>query len=152
MLKEYWATDNVGLALSDKSNIANIVLKYMPGYITRAFNRFLHPAPTQSDLSPHPWEQSNYSNKTQFTPDIDTSPLLSSADKLHLTEVLRTLLCYARALDVTILTAISELTSELATGTVQTMKKLTQPLNCFATHPKVIISLLYQFHAAGNCI
>jgi hypothetical protein len=52
---------------------------------------------------------------------IDTSPLLSSGDKLHLQEVLGTLLQYARALDVTILIAIRELSTGMVTGTVTTM-------------------------------
>jgi hypothetical protein len=49
----------------------------MPGYITRALNRFLHPAPKHSELSPHPWECPNYGNKTQLTPVLDTSPAIS---------------------------------------------------------------------------
>jgi hypothetical protein len=80
----------------------------MPGYITRALNRFLHPAPKHPRLPPHPWERPNYSNKTQLTPVLDTLPAISSADKLRLQEVLGTLLYYAGGLDVTIPTAISE--------------------------------------------
>ena len=111
----------------------------MPGYVTRALKRFLHPAPAQPELSPHPWERPNYGNKTQLTPVLDTSALLSSTDKLRLQEVLGTLLYYARALDVTILTAISELATEMATGTVKTMEKLTQLLNYLSTNPEAII-------------
>ena len=67
----------------------------MPGYITRALSRFLHPAPKHPEISPHPWERPNYGSKTQLTPVLDTSPAISSADKLRLQEVLGTLLYYA---------------------------------------------------------
>jgi len=111
----------------------------MPGYITRALSRFLHPAPKHPEISPHPWERPNYGSKTQLTPVLDTSPAISSADKLRLQEVLGTLLYYARALDVTILTAISELSTEMATGTVKTMSKLSQLLDYLSTNPEAII-------------
>jgi hypothetical protein len=51
----------------------------------------------------------------------------------------RDFLYHAKALDVTILTAISELSTGWATGVVQTMKKLTQPLNYVATSPEAVI-------------
>jgi hypothetical protein len=111
----------------------------MPEYITRALNRFLHPAPKHLELSPFPWEQPNYSNKTQLTPVPDTLPPISSTDKLHLQEVLGILLYYARALDVTILTAISEVSTEIATGTVKTMVKMNQLLDYLSTNPEAII-------------
>jgi hypothetical protein len=117
----------------------------MPGYITRISNRFLHPAPKHPEISPHPWERPNYSNKTQLTAVLDTSPAISSADKLHLQEVQGTLLYYARALDVTILTAITELSTEMATGTVETMSKLNQLLDYLSTNPKAII----QYHSSS---
>jgi hypothetical protein len=114
----------------------------MPGCITRALNRLLHPVPKHHELSPHAWEHPNYSNKTQLTPILDTSPLLSSADKVWLQEVLGTLLYYARAPDDTFLTAISELTTEMTIGTVKAMVKLTQLLDYLSMNPKVIIRFL----------
>jgi hypothetical protein len=111
----------------------------MPGYITRALNRFLHAASKHPELSLHPWECPNYGNKTQLTPILDTSPPISSADKLRLQEVVGTLLYYARALDVTILTAISELSTEMATGAVKTMTKLNQLLHYLAAYPEAVI-------------
>jgi hypothetical protein len=114
----------------------------IPGYITRALNRFLHPAPKHPKLSPHPWECPNYGNKTQITAVLDTWPPISPADKLHLQEVLGTLLYYTRALHVTVLAAISELSTEMATGTVKTMVKLNQLLDYLLTYPEVVI----RFH------
>jgi hypothetical protein len=48
-------------------------------------------------------------------------------------------------LDVTLLTAITELSIKLAIGTVQTVKKLTQILNYVATSPEAII----RFYASS---
>jgi hypothetical protein len=111
----------------------------MPGYISRALNRFVHPAPTQPKLSLICGNDPNYGNMTHLTPVLDTSPLLSSAAKLHLQEMLGTLPYYARALDVTILTAISEVSTEMAIGAVKTMSKLNQLLDYLSANPEAVV-------------
>jgi hypothetical protein len=49
-----------------------------------------------------------------------------------------TLLFYGRAVDATLLTAISELSTELVTGTVKTMVELNQLLDYLSTNPKAV--------------
>ena len=87
----------------------------MPGHIERALKRFNHPAPARPELSPHPWERPNYGAKSQLTPVLDTSEPITPKEKLHLQEVLETLLNYARARDSTLLPALSELSTEQCT-------------------------------------
>jgi hypothetical protein len=58
-------------------------------------------------MHPTPWKKPNYGAATQYAPDPDTSPALDATDTKHLQEVLGTLLFYARAVDSTMLPAIS---------------------------------------------
>ena len=111
----------------------------MPGYIERALKRFNHPAPARPELSPHPWERPNYGAKSQLTPILDTSEPLTPKEKLHLQEVLGTLLYYARAVDSTILPALSELSTEQSKGTRKTLSKLKQLLDYCSTNPKATV-------------
>ena len=111
----------------------------MPGYIARALQRFQHPTPPVPEHSPHPWQRPTYGATTQYAPPPDTSASIAAPDKLRLQEVLGTLLYYARALDSTLLTAISELATEQSKGTMHTMEKVTQLLNYCATNPEAVV-------------
>ena len=67
------------------------------------------------------------------------STSIGPKETLRLQEILGTLLYYARALDSTLLTAISELGTEQSRGTAATMVKVTQLLNYCATNPEATI-------------
>jgi hypothetical protein len=111
----------------------------MPGYIERALQRFQHPTPQIPENSPHPWQKPVYGAKTQYAPPPDMSTSIGPKETLRLQEILGTLLYYARALDSTLLTAISELGTEQSRGTAATMVKVTQLLNYCATNPEATI-------------
>jgi Reverse transcriptase (RNA-dependent DNA polymerase) len=111
----------------------------MPGYIARALDRFQHPQPNRPQHSPHPWIKPIYGKSPQLTPEIVFSPPLGPADRKRIQEILGTLLYYARAVDSTLLTAISSLASQQTKGTQATMKSITQMLNYCATHPDAVI-------------
>jgi Reverse transcriptase (RNA-dependent DNA polymerase) len=114
----------------------------MPGYIARALERFQHPHPTRPQHSPHPWTKPVYGKSPQLTPEIIHSPPLGPADKKRVQEVLGTLLYYARAVDSTLLAAISSLASQQTKGTQATMRSITQLLNYCATHPDAVIRFI----------
>jgi len=59
-------------------------------------------------------------------------------------EVISVLLYYARAVDPTLLVALSTLATQQAHGTQATMEALTQLLNYCATHPNAVI----RYHAS----
>jgi hypothetical protein len=111
----------------------------MPGYIERALQRFQHLPPSRPQPSPHAWQKPNYDAKTQYAPMPDTSSPLDAADTKHMQEVLGTLLYYARAIDSTMLVAISTLASQQAHTTNATMIALNQLLNYAATNPEATI-------------
>ena len=111
----------------------------MPGYIDQALQRFQHPAPSRPQHSPHAWISPDYGAATQWAIDADETPLLETSELKTLQQILGTLLYYARAVDNTMLVAISTLASVQAQGTKATMDAAIHLLNYCATHPNATI-------------
>jgi hypothetical protein len=82
----------------------------MPGYIAAVLHRFQHPpgAPTTCSIQMQPI---NYGAKVQFTAPADISTPLTDPEKLKLQQVSGGLLYYSRAVDPTMLVALSTLAS-----------------------------------------
>ena len=89
----------------------------MPGYFKKAFNRFKHETPNKIQRSPHPHVITNYGAKTQYAKEDDVSPPLSADETKFIQAVAGMLLYYARAVDATILTALSSIATEQAKPT-----------------------------------
>jgi hypothetical protein len=87
---------------------------HMPGYLDKVFLKFKHVAPSKKQNSPHPHIIPQYGAKTQYLESQDKSPLLNKEDKKHVQAVMGTLLYYPRAVDSTILTALSSLETKQA--------------------------------------
>ena len=111
----------------------------MPGYIEQTLTRFQHPTPTRPQHSPHAWIAPDYGAATQWAIDSDDSPPLEATDLKTLQQILGTLLYYARAVDNTMLVAISTLASVQAQGTQATMEAAIHLLNYCATHPNATV-------------
>jgi hypothetical protein len=107
----------------------------MPGYIERAA-----PLPTPATLTTatlaHAWIAPQYGKHEQLTtPENDSTPLDQNGIR-RLQEVVGTLLYYARAIDCTMLVALSAIAS--AKTTEATARAVTQLLNYAATHPDAV--------------
>ena len=76
----------------------------------------------------------------QYAKGADDSPLLVKADKKFVQQVTGVFLFYARAVDSTMLTALSAIASEQATPTENTMKKCKQFLDYAASQEEAIIA------------
>ena len=111
----------------------------MPGYIERALQRFQHMAPAVPEDSPHPYTPPKLGAQNQNADTPEANVILNASDTLHLQTVLGTLLYYARAVDLTLLTALGELATQQTCATHTTMQNLTQLLNYCATHPSATI-------------
>jgi hypothetical protein len=120
----------------------------MPGYVSKALQRFSHPTPTRPENSPHPWQKPNYGAKTQLTDPADTSRPLEPPEKTRIQEIVGTLVYYARAVDSTMLVALSAIASAQANGTEQTVDKVVQLLNYAATHPDATV----RYIASDMCL
>jgi hypothetical protein len=113
----------------------------MPGYIKKALVQFGHKAPTKPQHQPHQHTVPTYGATVQYAKAADTSKvLLSKEDKTYIQQVIGTLLYYGRAVDATILVALSSLASAQATPTYDTMQRTHHLLNYVATHPDAILS------------
>jgi hypothetical protein len=127
----------------------------MPGYIAKALQRFEHAVTKRRTDSPSPWTPPIYGAKSQLATPVDTLPLLSDKERKRIQEVVGTLLYYARAVDVTMLHALSTLASAQSTGTHATMDSLVHLLNYAASHPDAVLryrasDMQLHVHADGS--
>ena len=107
----------------------------MPGYVTNALHKFQHPKPNKAQDGPYPATAKQYGVKVQLTDPIDTTAHLPTHEIKCLQQMISTFLFYGRAVDPTLLTALSELSSAQATATDATKRACHQFLDYCATHP-----------------
>ena len=101
----------------------------MPGYVKEALQQFEHHQ-TKQEHAPHRWTN---------TAEVDISPLASEADQKRIYQIVGKFLYYGRAVDNTMLTALSSLASKQSTGTQSTVDDITRLLNYAATHPDATV-------------
>jgi hypothetical protein len=107
----------------------------MPGYVTKALERFQHTLPHRHEHSPHAWTKPVYGTHPQLTSPVDDTALLPPNELARIQEITGTLLFYARAIDSTMLVALGTIASNQSKGTQATAQALTQLLNYAAAHP-----------------
>ncbi len=108
------ATKYIGLTVKwDYTN--RKVYLHMPRYLMKALQCFKHEIPTSKQNSPHPHTAPQYGIKQQFTEEPNTSPPLGEEVAKYIQAVAGTLLYYARAIDNTILTALSMIATKRRT-------------------------------------
>ena len=111
----------------------------MPGYVKEALKRFQHEL-TKIQNQPHPHVPPRYGEKIQYAKPQDDSPKLSATDKKFIQQVTGTFLFYARAVDSTMLTALSAIASQQADPTEHTMKLCKQFLDYAASQEEAILT------------
>ncbi len=111
----------------------------MPGYIKKLLHKYKHKMakkPQHCQYTPAPKQ---YGADAQAPLPNDISPKLS-ADKIkEIQRIIGSILYYARAVNSTILMALSSIASEQMKGTTNAMDKAKQLLDYLATHPDVTI-------------
>ena len=118
----------------------------MPGYSNEALQRFRHDSAKRND-QPHEHSVPAYGARVQYAKKLDESPVIGPADKLFIQQVTGTFLYYARAVDSTMLVALSTIASQQANPTEETMRKTLQFLDYVATHPDAILT-----YSASNMV
>jgi hypothetical protein len=130
---------------------------HMPGYIQKALLQFKHQTPIAKQNSLHPHVKPQYGAKAQYATNEDTSPPLTGEEAKYVQEVAGTLLYYARALDSTILPALSAIATEKANPTEKTRATIKQLLDYYATQDKAVLTykgskmILAVHKDAGYC-
>jgi hypothetical protein len=110
--KDYIATEDwegtkyLGLTIEWNYENGQVHL-WMPGYVSKALLRFEHKKPDKIQNSPHPHNIPAYGAKVQYAEQSDESPKLEKAGIKYVQQVAGTLLYYRRAVDTTILPALS---------------------------------------------
>ena len=112
----------------------------MPGYIQKALEKFQHPQPKRPQHSPHPHAITIYGAKAQYVEKNDDSPPLDKVGQTFIQAITRTLLYYARAVDPTILVALSAIASQQAKPKQITMERAKQLLDYCATKEEAVIT------------
>jgi len=133
------ATKYIGLTIDWDYNGGKVHI-HMPGYLDKAMARFKHDIPTKIQNSPHRHIDVKYGAKKQFVEEEVESPPLSNEDAKYIQAVSGTLLYYARAVDPTILLALSSIATEQAKPTENTREKVKQLLDYCATQEDAIIT------------
>jgi hypothetical protein len=80
-----------------------------------------------------------YGAKAQAPIPIDISPKLSANDIKEIQCVIGSILCYARAINITVLMALSSIAIKQSKGTTNTIQKSKQLLDYLTTHPDATI-------------
>ena len=112
----------------------------MPGCIAKARKEFGHEIPARQQLSTYPNIPPKYEAKVQYTEQPDESPLLDKDGKTFIQQVSGKFLYLGRAVDVTILTALSALASQQAAPTEETKRRTKQLLDYLATKEEAILT------------
>ena len=112
----------IGITL-DWDYARRLVHLSMPGYVERALKQFNHRAPLKRQDSPYPSTPIKYGARKQYATTRVDAPPVSAADKKFIQQVCGKFLFYGRAVDSTILTAISAIASQQAKPTTDTLAK-----------------------------
>ena len=114
----------------------------MPGYIDTALTKYQHTKPAVPQHAPYQAAPIQYGAKVQRVA-ADTSAPLNKAEIKRVQDIVGTLLYYARAVDPTLLTALSAIAARQANGTRAVYDACHQLLDYVATHPNAGI----RYHA-----
>ena len=112
----------------------------MPGYVERALARFGHLIPKNLQHQPHKHTVPTSGATIQYAKDDDATNLLTKEEKKYIQQVLGTFLYYGRAVDSTMLTALSSIASTQAEPTEETMENIKLFLDYAASHQDAILT------------
>ena len=116
----------------------------MPGYIDKLRQTFGHKMLDKPKHSPYKAPSHVYGSGAQDTIPPDETTKIDEKQNKVVQQVIGGCLYYGRAVDDTILPALSAIASEQASATENTEKKVLKLLNYLATHPEAKV----RFHAS----
>ena len=114
--------------------VARMIDIGMPGYIKTQLQRYKHYRPTRPQHPPHHVTPRRYGKSAQGTTPQDENPTTGPDGILRVQKVVGSILYYARAVDMNILTDLTTLGSEQAKSTTNTIKVTDHLLDYLATH------------------
>ena len=116
----------------------------MPGYIKKKLHEFGHKYPSRIQTCPYSPEPKSYGAKAQAPLPMDTSPPLDKQGIKRVQKIVGSILYYARAVDMTVLMALSSIATEQMKATKKTNSRCLQLLDYLASN----IDAKVRFHAS----
>ena len=117
----------------------------MPGYVQKVPHQFNNPVPNCPQHAPHKWKRPNYGALVQYNTVNHKLPLLPPKEITRIQQIIGALLYHARAVDNTMIVALSCIASEQSAATCATASATNLLLNYATTHPDIVI----LYHASG---
>jgi hypothetical protein len=111
----------------------------MPGYVRRQLAKYKHVVSSCPQHCPYSPEPKKYGSEAQSPLPIDTTWPLRDKEIKAVQKIVGNILYYARAVDMTMLLALSTIASKQTKGTECTMEKALQVLDYLATHPDTTV-------------
>ena len=111
----------------------------MPGYVRQQLKKYKHVTTSRPQHCPYSPEPKKYGLEAQAPLPINTSRPLGDKEIKAVQKIVGSILSYARAVDMTVLMALSTIASEQTKGTERTMEKALQVIDYLTTHPDATI-------------
>ena len=129
----------------------------LPGYIQKVLQRFQHDNPSTPQRCPFQPNPRKFGTDSQDTLPPDESNPLEPSGLTRVQQVVGALLFYARAVDNTILPALSTIASSQAAATEQTLARCTQLLDYCASNPDAKVQyrasdMILNIHSDASCL
>ena len=111
----------------------------MPGYVEKQLTKYRHKAPKRKQYCPYEPNPIKYGKQSNEIKQEPESPALGKEEKKYIHQVIGSFLYYARAVDMTILQALSEIAAQQSKPTEKTMQRVKQFLDYMHTNPNATI-------------
>jgi hypothetical protein len=111
----------------------------MPEYVSKLLAKFQHNAPQKPQYSPHRAPPKKYGTAAHDPIPPDTTPKIDAPRIKIIQQVIGGVLYYTRAVDMTVLPALSTVASDQASATENTEAHVQQLLDYLATHPHATV-------------
>ena len=121
----------------------------MPGYIEAILKCFHHPRPIKPELAPHWYASCPFSaTNAQFPIPDDNTARLDASGVLRVQRVVGSIHYYSHTIDRTLLPALTEIGSDQAKATKETLAATKKLLDFVATFPNDVI----RYVASDMCL
>jgi hypothetical protein len=110
----------------------------MPGYTKKQLLKYKH-IMRRKQHCPYLPEPKRYGTDAQSPLPHNDSQKLNNTEIKQVQKIVGSILYYARAVDMTVLMALSTIASEQTKGTTRTLEKAYQVLGYLATHPNAVV-------------
>jgi hypothetical protein len=136
LTKDWTGNLYCGISL-DWDYINQTVDTSMPGYIKKKLQEYNHVLPGCMQACQHSPEPKKFGANAQTPLAVDSSLLLNEKGLKRVQKIIGSILYYARAVDITVLIALSAITVEQTKATVKTMGRCIQLLDYLASNSEV---------------